>query len=118
MQLQCSAQGPQPRSSEDVLYTSGETVSHPRVRREVRRAMEAENKKSRGAARREFTAAVRRLAEYCKKRDPRVARHQQEAAALEKAPAASGGHTPRRERTWRDSRRRKKREVLRGLSNL
>merc|ERR1719313_431144 len=49
--------------------------------RQVRRAMEAENKKFRAAARKEYIALVRRLSEWCKKRDPRFARGQQVAAA-------------------------------------
>ncbi|KAK4523925.1 hypothetical protein GAYE_SCF00G1823 [Galdieria yellowstonensis] len=46
--------------------------------REIRRAMEKENKRERQNARKEFTAAVRSLVRYVKRRDKRVARRRQE----------------------------------------
>ena len=41
--------------------------------RQVRRAMEAENKKCRAGAKKEFSETVRKLIDFVKKRDPRVA---------------------------------------------
>lgn len=46
--------------------------------RQVRRAMEQENKKARQAAKRDFNAEVRQLVRFVQKRDPRVAAHQKE----------------------------------------
>ncbi|CAE8710124.1 unnamed protein product, partial [Polarella glacialis] len=44
--------------------------------RQVRRAMEQENKKARQAAKKDFNAEVRQLVQFVQKRDPRVAAHQ------------------------------------------
>lgn len=46
--------------------------------RQVRRAMEQENKKARQAAKKEFNAEVRQLVKFAQKRDPRVAAHQKQ----------------------------------------
>mmetsp|Transcript_89982 Transcript_89982/g.160161 ORF Transcript_89982/g.160161 Transcript_89982/m.160161 type:complete len:565 (+) Transcript_89982:64-1758(+) len=46
--------------------------------RQVRRAMEQENKKARQAAKKEFNAEVRQLVKFVQKRDPRVATHQKQ----------------------------------------
>eukprot|EP00930_Biecheleria_cincta_P082750 TRINITY_DN72411_c0_g1_i1.p1 TRINITY_DN72411_c0_g1~~TRINITY_DN72411_c0_g1_i1.p1 ORF type:complete len:601 (+),score=174.47 TRINITY_DN72411_c0_g1_i1:86-1888(+) len=46
--------------------------------RQVRRAMEQENKKARQAAKKEFNAEVRQLVKFVQKRDPRVAAHQKQ----------------------------------------
>ncbi|GJQ08419.1 hypothetical protein GpartN1_g210.t1 [Galdieria partita] len=46
--------------------------------RDIRRAMEKENKSERQNAKKEFTAAVRSLVRYVKRRDKRVARRRQE----------------------------------------
>lgn len=48
--------------------------------RQVRRAMEAENKKLRQAAKKEFNAEVRQLVRFVQKRDPRVQEHQKNQA--------------------------------------
>lgn len=60
--------------------------------RQIRRAMEQENKKARQAAKKEFNAEVRQLVQFVQKRDPRVAAHtkaqakaSQEKAQMEKA---------------------------------
>ncbi len=45
-------------------------------RRQIRRAMEKENKKSRDAAKRKYQEAVRALVDFVKKRDKRVIQHQ------------------------------------------
>lgn len=46
--------------------------------RDIRRAMERENKKERAKVRKEFNATVRELVSYVKKRDPRVARRREQ----------------------------------------
>lgn len=46
--------------------------------RQVRRAMEQENKKARQAAKKEFNAEVRQLVKFVQKRDPRVLAHQKQ----------------------------------------
>mmetsp|Transcript_492 Transcript_492/g.1242 ORF Transcript_492/g.1242 Transcript_492/m.1242 type:complete len:559 (+) Transcript_492:108-1784(+) len=46
--------------------------------RQVRRAMEQENKKARQAAKKEFNAEVRQLVKFVQKRDPRVAAQKQQ----------------------------------------
>jgi len=46
--------------------------------RQVRRAMEQENKKARQAAKKEFNAEVRQLVKFVQKRDPRVQAHQKQ----------------------------------------
>jgi len=46
--------------------------------RQVRRAMEQENKKARQAAKKDFNAEVRHVVEFVQKRDPRVATHQKQ----------------------------------------
>lgn len=48
--------------------------------RQVRRAMEQENKKARAAAKKEFNAEVRQLVKFVEKRDPRVAAHRKQQA--------------------------------------
>jgi len=55
--------------------------------RQVRRAMEQENKKLRQAAKKEFNAEVRQLVAFVRKRDPRVAAHerQQEKETADKS---------------------------------
>lgn len=65
--------------------------------RQIRRVMEQENKKLRASARKDFMTAVRRLAERCRKWDPRVEQHQKEEAAKAKEAA-----TERAERLERD----------------
>lgn len=50
--------------------------------RDVRRIMEKENKKERDKAKREFNELVRRLAEFARKKDPRVLNWAKEQAAL------------------------------------
>lgn len=52
--------------------------------RQVRRAMEAENKKSRNAARKEYSSAVRSLVSFVKRRDKRVVEFQAKQAAAER----------------------------------
>lgn len=47
-------------------------------RGQVKRAIEKENQKARGAGRREFNDSVRRLAAWVKKRDPRLMQHQRD----------------------------------------
>ncbi|CAE7340046.1 DNAJC21 [Symbiodinium microadriaticum] len=46
--------------------------------RQVRRAMEQENKKARQAAKKEFNAEVRQLVKFVQKRDPRYQAHQKQ----------------------------------------
>mmetsp|Transcript_116594 Transcript_116594/g.341241 ORF Transcript_116594/g.341241 Transcript_116594/m.341241 type:complete len:590 (+) Transcript_116594:103-1872(+) len=46
--------------------------------RQVRRAMEQENKNARQTAKKEFNAEVRQLVRFVQKRDPRVAAHQRQ----------------------------------------
>ena len=57
--------------------------------RRYRRAMEAENKKLRGGARKEWIELVRSLAAFAKKRDPRVQRHAEDAAQAKMAAAVA-----------------------------
>lgn len=54
--------------------------------RQVRRAMEQENKKARQAAQKDFNAEVRQVVRFVQKRDPRVAAHQKQQmkAAVDK----------------------------------
>jgi len=71
--------------------------------RQVRRAMEQENKKARQAAKKEFNVEVRQLVKFVQKRDPRVAAHQKQAAkeSAEKAQKEAA-----------DKERKKKEEVV------
>jgi len=52
--------------------------------RQIRRAMEAENKKARNGARREYSTAVRNLVSFVKRRDKRVIDYQAKQAAIDK----------------------------------
>ena len=52
--------------------------------RQIRRAMESENKKSRNAARKEYSAAVRSLVAFVKRRDVRVIEYQAKTAEIER----------------------------------
>ena len=52
--------------------------------RQVRRAMEVENKKARNAARKEYSAAVRNLVSFVKRRDHRVIEFQNKQAERER----------------------------------
>ena len=53
--------------------------------RQVRRAMEAENKKARGAAKKEFSETVRKLIDFVKKRDPRVSNFREQKLLADQA---------------------------------
>ena len=53
--------------------------------RQIRRAMEVENKKARNAARKEFSSAVRSLVAFVKRRDGRVIEFQTKQAERERA---------------------------------
>lgn len=44
--------------------------------RQIRRAMEKENKKARDAAKRKYQETIRALVEFMRKRDKRVIKHQ------------------------------------------
>eukprot|EP00479_Gromia_sphaerica_P012567 TRINITY_DN6685_c0_g1_i1.p2 TRINITY_DN6685_c0_g1~~TRINITY_DN6685_c0_g1_i1.p2 ORF type:complete len:112 (-),score=27.20 TRINITY_DN6685_c0_g1_i1:142-477(-) len=46
--------------------------------RRIRRAMEAENRKERAEAKKEYNGVVKRLIQLVRKRDPRVAMYQKE----------------------------------------
>lgn len=68
--------------------------------RQIRRAMEQENKKARQVAKKEFNAEVRQLVAFVQKRDPRVAAHK-------KAQAKDAQEKTQREVAEKESRRLK-----------
>ncbi|CAO3645885.1 unnamed protein product [Mucor hiemalis] len=64
----------------------------------VRRAMEKENKKARETGRKEYQDTVRNLAEYCRKRDPRVKKYLVEEQKRKEAVAAEQKARTQREK--------------------
>lgn len=77
--------------------------------RQVRRAMEVENKKARGAARKEFSSAVRSLVAFVKRRDSRVIDFHAKKAERDRI----SKEDKERESKERDERRKIAREVAR-----
>lgn len=64
--------------------------------RQIRRAMEAENKKARSVARREYAAAVRSLVAFVKRRDKRVIDFQARQAEIEREALERKQHEQKR----------------------
>ncbi|CAK0829404.1 unnamed protein product [Prorocentrum cordatum] len=77
--------------------------------RQIRRVMEQENKKLRASARKDFMTAVRRLAERCRKWDPRVEQHQKEEAAKAKEAAVERAERQERDKADKAAAREKAR---------
>jgi len=77
--------------------------------RQIRRAMEQENKKARQVAKKEFNAEVRQLVAFVQKRDPRVVAHHKEQAraAQEKTQREVAEKESRRLREAQERRERK-----------
>jgi len=84
--------------------------------RQVRRAMEAENKKSRQAAKKEFNAEVRQLVKFVQKRDPRViAAHKQQLKDMaEKKQREIAGREQKKEQ---EAAERKERQEAKKLAD-
>ncbi len=72
--------------------------------RRVKRLMEKENKRARDAAKREYNDAVRSLAAFIRKRDPRYKKFQSELNSTGLAQRL----------IWREGRRRRRRSGWRG----
>merc|ERR1711920_507852 len=77
--------------------------------RQVRRAMEQDNKKLRQAAKKEFNAEVRQLVKFVQKRDPRVAAHQKQQMkeSVEKKQLDAAEKQASKEAEERDKKERK-----------
>mmetsp|Transcript_97368 Transcript_97368/g.270840 ORF Transcript_97368/g.270840 Transcript_97368/m.270840 type:complete len:602 (+) Transcript_97368:84-1889(+) len=77
--------------------------------RQVRRAMEQENKKARQAAKKEFNAEVRQLVRFVQKRDPRVAarQKQQMKATVEQTQRELAGKEKRKAAEAQERQQRK-----------
>lgn len=77
--------------------------------RQIRRAMEQENKKARQAAKKEFNAEVRQLVRFVQKRDPRVAAHQKQSmkATIEKSQRDQAEKEQRKANEARERQERK-----------
>ncbi|GJP31397.1 hypothetical protein CLOM_g21985 [Closterium sp. NIES-68] len=89
--------------------------------RRVRRLMEEENAKLRRRAKREFNEAVRQLAAFVKKRDPRVKEQQAEArrvAAEREAEAKRRREEERREKARRAQEYEEPDKVFRSMQQL
>eukprot|EP00929_Paragymnodinium_shiwhaense_P001638 TRINITY_DN10186_c0_g5_i1.p1 TRINITY_DN10186_c0_g5~~TRINITY_DN10186_c0_g5_i1.p1 ORF type:complete len:621 (-),score=212.41 TRINITY_DN10186_c0_g5_i1:231-2093(-) len=77
--------------------------------RQVRRAMEQENKKARQAAKKEFNAEVRQLVQFAHKRDPRVAvRQKQQAQEAKEKAEREAAEKERKKATEKEERQARK----------
>jgi len=82
--------------------------------RQVRRAMEQENKKARQAAKKAFNAEVRQLARFAQKRDPRVVAHQKQQAkeSADKAQREIAEKERKKKAEQQDRQQRKEKQRL------
>lgn len=83
--------------------------------REIRRVMEAENKKTCAKARREYSELVRQLVSFVRKRDPRVLAHVQATAraAAEERERGEAAREEERQRQWKLRQEARDREMER-----